>query len=117
MSWKFVLSLILALIVAVFAIQNAEPVAVNLLFKKAFVSQALIILISAIFGALAVAFLGLAKQMKLRSTIKSNSKVIQTLEEEKKHLEAEIESLSKLAETRPEHNAGHNDSYSDMEKE
>lgn len=98
MSWKFVLSLILALIVAVFAIQNAEPVTVNLLFKKAYVSQALIILISAISGALAVAFLGLANQMKLKSTIKNNNKTILSLEEENRIMEAKLESALKASE-------------------
>lgn len=82
MSWKFVLSLILALIVAIFAIQNAEPVGVMLLFKKAEISQALIILISAVLGALIVAFLGMISQMKLKAVIRENKKVIAQLEKQ-----------------------------------
>ena len=82
MSWKFVLSLIFALIVAVFAIQNAESVGVTLLFKKTEISQALIILISAVLGALIVAFLGLISQMKLKAAIRENKKIIAQLEKQ-----------------------------------
>ncbi len=82
MSWKFVLSLIFALIVAVFAIQNADPVVVTLLFKKSEISQALIILISAVLGALIVALLGLINQMKLKAVIRDNKKVIAQLEKQ-----------------------------------
>ncbi len=82
MSWKFVLSLIFALIVAVFAIQNADAVAVKFLIWDISVSQALIVLISAIFGALAVALIGMISQMRLKSTIRSDKKEIASLQGE-----------------------------------
>lgn len=82
MSWRFILSLVFALIVAIFAIQNAEPVEVVLLFKKAEISQALIILLSAVLGALIVALLSLVSQMKLKSAIRNDKKTITSLEKE-----------------------------------
>ena len=96
MSWKFVLSLIFALIVAVFAIQNAEPVAVIFLFKKAEISQALVILISAVLGALIVAFLGLISQVKLKATIRDDRKTIERLE---KQASAEAAAVSDKTDT------------------
>ena len=54
MSWKFVLSLLFALVVAVFAIQNAAAVDVQFLKWEVSISQALIVLIAAIIGALIV---------------------------------------------------------------
>ncbi len=82
MGWKFVLALIFALIVAVFAIQNAAPVDVNFLAWKVSISQALIVLIAAIFGALAVLLLSLVKQVKLKANIRSDKKTITTLQTE-----------------------------------
>lgn len=80
MSWKFVVSLIGALIVAVFAILNSEPVAINFLFKKAIISQALVILISVLVGALIVALLGSVNRFKLASALKDEKHKVGELE-------------------------------------
>lgn len=80
MSWKFVVSLLVALIVAVFAILNSEPVAINFLFKKAVISQALVILISVIVGALIVALLGSISRFKQASALKEERHKVEELE-------------------------------------
>jgi uncharacterized integral membrane protein len=90
MSWKFVLSLFFSLVVAIFAIQNAEVVSVNFLFKKVAISQALIILVSAILGAVIVALLGLIGQVKLKTSQRNDKKAISLLEEENKELKAKL---------------------------
>jgi len=97
MSWKFVLSLIFALIVAVFAIQNAAAVEVNLLAWKVSISQALVILMSAIFGAIAVLLLSLVKHMKLNSVIRSDKKTITSLQNENQTLKGKLEQASAKA--------------------
>ncbi len=82
MSWKFVVSLVVALIVAVFALLNSEPVTINLLFKKAVISQALVILISVIVGALVVALLGSISRFKLSAALKDEKQKVEELEKE-----------------------------------
>lgn len=82
MGWRFVLSLIFALVVATFAIQNADSVAINFITWKISVSQALIILVSAIVGALIVMLLSLFKQLKMGSAIRSEKKTVSTLQAE-----------------------------------
>ncbi|MDK2889280.1 MAG: lipopolysaccharide assembly protein [Thermoanaerobacter sp.] len=55
----FVLALVLAVLVAVFAVQNLEPVSINFLFWHLDgISKVLVILFSTMAGALAVLFLG-----------------------------------------------------------
>ena len=80
MSWKFVVSLVVALIVAVFALLNSEPVAINFLFKKAVISQALVILISVLVGALIVALLGSIKRFKMSAALKDEKHRVAELE-------------------------------------
>lgn len=82
MGWRFVLSLIFALVVATFAIQNADSVVINFITWKISVSQALIILVSAIVGALIVMLLSLFKQLKMGSAIRSEKKAVSTLQAE-----------------------------------
>lgn len=99
MDWKFVLALIFAVIIAVFAIQNAEAVDINFLLMDGTMSQALVILISAMLGAIIVAMLGLIRWVRLASKIKGSSKSIAALEDENNKLTSKNEELaSKLEE-------------------
>lgn len=91
MDWRFVLSLIFALIVSIFALQNAGTVEINFLLMKLSISQALIIFISAIFGAATVMMLSIIRWIKLNSKIKSSLKTITLLEEENKELKLKLE--------------------------
>lgn len=91
MDWKFVLALIFALIVAVFAIQNAEAVDISFLTMDLSISQALVILISAAFGALVVLLLSLVRWIKCQSKIKSQAKTISSLEQENKQLKMKLD--------------------------
>lgn len=61
----FVAALLFALLVAVFVLQNTEPVGVNFLFWQfTHVSKVLVILVSAAVGALMVILLGAWWQFK-----------------------------------------------------
>lgn len=91
MDWRFILSLIFALIVAIFALQNAETVNINFLLMDLSISQALVIFISAIFGAATVMMLSIVRWIKLKSKIKSSLKTITLLEEENNQLKLKLE--------------------------
>lgn len=93
MDWKFVLALVFALIVAVFALQNAGAVDISFLTMELSISQALVILISAAFGALVVLLLSLVRWIKCQSKIKSQTKTISSLEQENKVLKLKLEEL------------------------
>lgn len=61
----FILSLIFALVVAIFAIQNTEQISINFLFWQfSEISKVVVILASATVGAMLVVFLGLWWQLK-----------------------------------------------------
>ena len=82
MDWRFILSLLLAIVVAIFAIQNAETVDVNFFSMTLSISQALIILISAVLGAIAAMLFGIIRWVKLKSQINHSTKTISVLEAE-----------------------------------
>lgn len=94
MDWKFVVALIFALIVAIFAIQNAGAVEVSFLTFELNISQALVILISAIFGALAALMLSLVRWFRTKTREKNASKTINKLEQENKQLKTRLEELA-----------------------
>lgn len=102
MDWKFVLALIFALLVAVFALQNAAAVDINFLTMELSISQALIILISAAFGALTVLMLSLVRWIRCQTKIKSSSKTINALEQENKQLKLKLEEYAPNKEELPE---------------
>ncbi|CAH2213063.1 LapA family protein [Tepidibacter aestuarii] len=91
MQFGFIISLISAILVALFAIQNSSSVAISFLFAEFNISQALIILISAALGAIIVMLLGFIKQIKLKLKIKEQLKKIKNLEEENKLCQNKIE--------------------------
>ncbi|GAB1475872.1 hypothetical protein MASR2M70_07040 [Bacillota bacterium] len=97
MSWKFVLSLIFALVVALFAIQNAGVVNVDFLVWNVSISQALIILLSAVVGAIVGALLGLIGHVKLKAAIRGDKRTITSLEEENKNLKTKLEAALKAS--------------------
>ncbi len=93
MQWKFVISLILAIGVAIFAIQNSEPVPVSFFVSEMMISQALVILLSAVVGAIIAFSLGLVKQFSMSKNIKGRNKRVSELEAENSSLKLEVERL------------------------
>lgn len=94
MEFKFIISLLFAVLVAIFAIQNSGSVEINFLFANFTISQAVIILCSTIVGALIVLLLGLVKQIKQNMKIKQLNKEIEMLTEEKDKLQAKVDEYS-----------------------
>lgn len=66
MQWRTILGIVLALIVAIFAVTNVRSEAINYVFGVAYVPLVLIILGSALLGALAVGIPGIMSRMRLK---------------------------------------------------
>lgn len=87
MDWKFVLVLIFSLLVAIFTMQNADAVNVQFLtFEFTQVSQALVILISAVAGALIALLFGAIRWVRDKSKLLGAKKSIAGLETQVKQL-------------------------------
>ena len=91
MGWRFIIALLLAIVVAVFAIQNAEAVSIAFFSLEISVSQALVILISAVAGAITVMFLSIVRWIRFKSQIKNLNRHINTLENENAMLKNKLE--------------------------
>lgn len=90
MQATFIVALIFAVLVAIFALLNGDVVTINLLFKKFEMSQALIILISAILGAVSVFLMNLVNKVKTSLKIKELNKKLKTVEMENAALKERI---------------------------
>lgn len=91
MEKGFILSLILAVIVGVFAVSNGGKVEIDLIFTEVLMSQAIVIFISTFLGAVIVAILGWIRSWKFKKQIKDLNKKIALVEDEKLRLNQEIE--------------------------
>lgn len=91
MEKGFILSLIFAGIVGLFALNNSEKVAIDLIITKIEISQAIVIFISAFLGAIIVAILGWVKDLKFKKTIKDITKEIELIKEENESLISQLE--------------------------
>jgi putative membrane protein len=82
MQFIIVISMIFALFIALFAIQNATVITINFLWYKFNLSQAVVILGSALFGILIMLPFDIVKRVRFRiKTNELNSK-IKKLDEE-----------------------------------
>ena len=91
---RFIASLFFAIIVAIFAIQNAGNIDIEFLAWNITVSQAIVILGSAIIGGIIVLLLGLIKHIRQSRNIKRLTKENDTLKlqlEELRREKLEIE--------------------------
>lgn len=95
MQAGFILSLFFAIVVALFALKNANSVLIDFIFAEIEVSQAIVIFVSAALGAVIVMLLGLVRQIRLSIKIKEQGKKIESLETQKIDLENRIEELLK----------------------
>lgn len=84
MQFGFVMSLLFAVIIAIFAVLNSDVVTIQLIFKKVELSQSVIILGSAAIGAIIAVFFGVFS--KVKSSLK-----IRELKSEIKELETSLE--------------------------
>lgn len=94
-QFLFILSLILAVIVTVFALTNSSPVVINFFFTEFTGSLALVIFLSAMLGALVVMLLGIGRFIGFKLETKRLSKEKTTLTKEKETLVQQVADLNK----------------------
>jgi len=90
MALRFVLILVFASLVAIFTMQNAADVAINFISWQIAVPQALVILVSVLFGAATAYLLGGVQSMRAKGQLKESLEKCQALEGEKSLLERQI---------------------------
>lgn len=102
MEKGFILSLIFAAIVAIFALSNADKVLIDFLFIKVEISQAIVIFISTLLGAVIAALLGVFRTIKYKREIRE-------LKKEREPIFEELEDLKDLVNDREEEIANLNE--------
>ena len=70
MQKSFVIILILAVIIGIFALSNSAVVPFDFIFTEIMLSQAIVIFICVLLGALVASLFGLIRQMSLKKEIK-----------------------------------------------
>ncbi|MDD4088970.1 MAG: lipopolysaccharide assembly protein LapA domain-containing protein [Tissierellia bacterium] len=93
MQIGFIVILIIAIFVAIFAIQNGTPVPVDLFFARYEMPLAVIMMICLILGAVIILILGTTRQFKKRSEHNELKNKLRTLEGEKAKQEIDIKTL------------------------
>lgn len=91
MQITFIFSMIFAVIISVFALANASPVTISLIFKTYELSQAVVILISAVIGAVVVFLLNLVTKAKSVMKNKNLSRQIKELENQLNNCQKQLE--------------------------
>lgn len=96
-----VISMVFSVLIAFFAVQNAGVVVVNLLWYKVSMSQAVIILCSALFGVLIMLPFDIARTIKYKLKLMELTGENKRLKEELKKYDSgkEKAALEKLPET------------------
>ena len=93
MQIGFIVILIIAIFVAIFAIQNGTPVPVDLFFARYEMPLAVIMMICLILGAVILLILGTTRQFKKRSEQKELKNKIKIFETEKAQNDINIKAL------------------------
>jgi len=76
-QWTLIFALFFALITAIFAVINVDPVQVNFLFAQTSTPLILVILSSTLLGGLIIGLFGFIRQFKLQRRIKLLEKQLQ----------------------------------------
>ena len=86
----FFLSLVFAIVIAIFAIQNRDPVSMSFLFWGPFNTvSAVLVLIAAALGALVMMLIGMAREARLRWRMRSQGQQLKQAQARVAALEAE----------------------------
>ena len=91
MQWRLLLFLALMVLVVVFSIANAEIVAFNYIFGEGGISLALVIIISALIGAVAAIVSNLSSQVKLRNALHEKDRQLREMDRDNHELSDELE--------------------------
>ena len=98
MQRNIIITLALSVIIAIFAILNAAAIPVNLIFTTVNLSAALVILISACFGAVIVYLFDTVSKRRTKKIIKEHEKTILVMNNEQRELKEKYqETVEELA--------------------
>lgn len=97
MQWSLILSIVFAIIIAVFAILNIESVQVNYLFGKAHLPLILVILFTALLGAAISGFIAMFRSIRTNRQISDLKKEMTAKEITIATQQNEIAALQHLA--------------------
>ena len=117
MQFYLISALVFSLLVAVFAIQNTEMVVIKFLTWSFPVSLVLIVLGSAVAGALVLYFLGLFKQVGAWMKIRQINHHKSELENQVKKLEAQLNAVKEKIEPKKSNSDKPKDPNSDKQEE
>ncbi len=93
MQSGFIFSLIFAVFIGLFALRNGGPVTIDLFFTEVELSQALVIIFSALLGAIVIYFLNFFKILGFKREIKTQHKKYESVDADLKVLNDKIVTL------------------------
>lgn len=100
MQKGFVFVLILAILIGLFAISNSSVVAIDFIFTEVMLSQAIVIFICVLLGAIIASIFGWIRQMSLKKEIKQlkleKDKIQVNLDKLTQNLVSKEEEIKKL---------------------
>ena len=96
MQLGFILSLLFAIVIALFAVLNSEVVTIRLVFGQFQMSQSVVILVSAAIGAAVVFCLGLVNRLKQLVKMRELKNQIKVLETTLSEMESKTSPSSKI---------------------
>lgn len=94
MQKSFVIILILFVIIGIFAISNSGVVTIDFIFTEAVLSQAIVIFICVLLGAVLASIFGYVRQMSLKKNIKELNKENQTIKSNAYELQVKVDKLT-----------------------
>lgn len=93
MQRGFILILVLAVIIGIFVISNSGVVAIDFIFTEVMISQAIVIFICVLLGAILATIFGGIRQMSLKKEIKQAKAETSRLQSENEKLKSERDLL------------------------
>lgn len=116
MQIGFIVILIIAIFVAIFAIQNGDMVSLDLFLTKVNLPLAVVIMACIILGAVIVLILGTTRQFKNRSETKEMKNKLKTLEGDRILADNNIKSMETEIQTLMENNSSLISKISELEE-
>ena len=116
MQIGFIVILIIAIFVAIFAIQNGAPVDVDLFFATFRTPLAVVMMTCIIIGAIIVLILGTTRQFKKRSESKEMKNKLKTLENDKLLADNNINAMETEIQSLKDSNSSLNTKISELEE-
>ncbi|MGB4439768.1 MAG: lipopolysaccharide assembly protein LapA domain-containing protein [Sedimentibacter sp.] len=105
MQIGFIVTLVIAIFVAIFTIQNGTPVDVDLFLATYRMPLALLMMACLIIGAVMVLILGSSRQFKKRSESKETKNKLKTFENDKIQADNSIKAMGTEIQTLKDNNA------------